>query len=137
MSIYRRAGLLALALSSAHPALAAAAPAKDEKAPSVFLQCDGRTGHVSAGESFLRLALVTATAGLSEAGMASDDAGKRAKGAAGVAACDAAVARESDNFRRTQLALARSLHFAEDKKWVEAAAAARAAPATLDGKSTD
>ena len=137
MSIYRRAGLLALALSSAHPALAAAAPAKDEKAPSVFLQCDGRTGHVSAGESFLRLALVTATAGLSEAGMASDNASKRAKGAAGVAACDAAVAKEGDNFRRTQLALARSLHFAEDKQWVEAAAAARAAPATLDGKSND
>lgn len=94
-----------------------------------FIQCDGRTGHVSGGERFMRLLLVSATAGLSEAGMSRDDASKRAKGAAGVAACDQALAAEGDAYRRIQLGLAKSLHYAEDKKWIEAAQAARAAPA--------
>ncbi|MEO8141903.1 MAG: hypothetical protein ABI617_04520 [Sphingomicrobium sp.] len=51
---------------------AAAAQAKAGKQPSVFVQCDGRVGHVSAGEKLGRLLLVTATAGLSEAAMSGD-----------------------------------------------------------------
>lgn len=115
-------GLLLPAVSA--PASAAAV----DKQGSTFIQCDGRTGHVSGGERFMRLLLVSATAGLSETGMNRDDASKRATGAAGVAVCDQAIASESDAYRRVQLGLARSLHLAEDKKWAEAATAARAAP---------
>jgi hypothetical protein len=133
--ISRKLGAAAIALASvctfASPALA------DTKVPSAFLQCDGRTGHVSGGERFMRLLLVTATAGISEAGMSRDDAEKRAKGAAGVAACDQAMASEGDGYRRIQLALARSLHFGEDKKWDDAAVAAAAVPQQLGDKAGD
>lgn len=122
-----KTGVAALALFvtsslTASPALA------DDKQPSAFVQCDGRTGHVSGGESFMRLLLVTATAGISEAGMSKDDASKRVKGAGGVTLCDQAIASEGDAYRRIQLGLAKSLHYGEDKRWLEAAAAARAAP---------
>jgi hypothetical protein len=128
------AGTLAM-LSGAAPALAAD---KDSgKSAGVFLQCDGRTGHVGAGESFMRLLLVTATAGISEAGMSSDDAGKRVKGAAGAEACTQAIGAEGDNYRRVQLALARSIHFGEDKNWAAAVDAARAVPDGIAGNSTD
>ena len=117
-------GLFVPAVLASAPAAAAAA----DKPASTFVQCDGRTGHVSGGERFMRLLLVSATAGLSEAGMNRDDASKRATGVAGVGVCDQAIASEGDAYRRVQLGLARSLHLAEDKKWAEAAAAARAAP---------
>jgi len=115
----------------------AQAAAKDSKGASHFLQCDGRTGHVGAGESFMRLLLVTATAGISEAGMASDDAGKRLKGADGAAACAQAIASEGDNYRRVQLALARAIHLGEDKNWAAAVEAARAVPGVIAPDSTD
>jgi hypothetical protein len=121
-------GAAALALIATSTLCAAPALADASKQPSAFIQCDGRTGHVSGGESFMRLLLVTATAGISEAGMSRDDASKRVKGAGGVALCDQAIATEGDAYRRIQLGIAKSLHYAEDKKWEEAAAAARAAP---------
>src|SRR5437879_1924306 len=101
-----RTGAAALAMVAA---CAAASPARaDEKVPEAFLQCDGRVGHVSDGARFARLLLLTATAGISEAAMRKDDAAKRAKGAAGVAACDQAIASESDAYRRVQLGLAKA-----------------------------
>ena len=111
--------------------------AGEAKAPSPFVQCDGKVGHVSGGERFMRLLLVTATAGLSEAGMASDNATLRLKGAAGVAACDSALASEGDGYRRAELALARAIHLDEDKKWAEAATAAHGIPAYLPAISID
>jgi hypothetical protein len=131
----------AAALASVAALFAATSPAQAQqgqaKPASAFIQCDGRTGHVDGGERFLRLLLVSATAGLSETGMSRDDASKRARGAAGVAACDQALASEGDAYRRVQLALARALHFAEDKKWEEAAAAAHAVPQQLGDKAGD
>jgi hypothetical protein len=123
-----KTGASALALIAAFAFNATPALASEANQPSAFIQCDGRTGHVSGGESFMRLLLVTATAGISEAGMSKDDASKRVKGSAGSAACDQAIGSEGDAYRRIQLGFAKSLHFAEDKKWDEAAAAARAAP---------
>jgi len=128
-----KTGAAALALF-ATSTLAASPALADDKQPSAFIQCDGRTGHVSGGESFMRLLLVTATAGISEAGMSKDDASKRVKGAGGVTVCDQAIASEGDAYRRIQLGLAKSLHYGEDKRWLEAAAAARAAP-TLTTKA--
>jgi hypothetical protein len=128
----------AATLAMAVGAVPAQAADKDGgKSSSIFLQCDGRTGHVGAGESFMRLLLVTATAGISEAGMASDDSGKRLKGAAGAAACAQAISSEGDNYRRVQLALARSIHFGEDKNWAAAVEAARAVPGVIAPESTD
>jgi len=124
--IVSRTGAGALALLSA-AMLATPAMAADGQ-PSSFVLCDGRVGHVSGGERFMRLLLVSATAGLSEVATSKDDASKRAKGAEGVAACDAGIASEGDAYRRVQLGFAKSLHLAEDKKWAEAAAAAHAAP---------
>src|SRR5438445_12267925 len=96
-----KVGAAALAMAAA---CAAASPAHaDEKVPAAFLQCDGRVGHVSDGARFARLLLVTATAGISEAAMSRDNADKRAKGAAGVAACDQAIASEGAASRQGQL----------------------------------
>jgi hypothetical protein len=132
----RKWGAAALAIAMACTA-ASPAHAADDKAAGVFLQCDGRTGHVTDGARLLRVLLVTATAGISEAGMTKDNVEKRAKGVAGVAACDQALASEGDAYRRIQLALARSLHFGEDQKWAEAAAAAHVVPTQLKDKAGD
>jgi hypothetical protein len=131
-----KAGAAALAIVAATAVTGTPAFAADQ-AGSAFVQCDGRVGHVSGGARFARLLLVTATAGISEAAMSRDDASKRVKGSAGVAACDQALAGEGDGYRRMQLALARALHLGEDKKWDEAAAAAAAVPQYLGPKSTD
>lgn len=116
------------------PALAAST---QDDAKSIFLRCDGRTGHVSGGETFLRLLLITATAGLSEDAMSKDNADKRAKGVAGANACDQALAVEKDSYRRVQLALAKSIHLGEDSRWAEAAAAAATVPALIGQKAGD
>lgn len=135
--IISKAGAAALASFGAIAIAPSPAFAAEQKQPGVFLQCDGRIGHVSGGERFMRLLLVTATAGISEAGMSRDDAEKRAKGVAGVAACDQALASEGDGYRRIQLALARPLHFGEDKKWEDAAVAAQAVPQQLGARAAD
>jgi hypothetical protein len=131
-----KGGAAALALAAACLAASPAAAA-DDKAPGVFLQCDGRVGHVSDGARFMRLLLVSATAGLSEAAMSRDGADKRVKGTAGVFACDEALAKEGDAYRRMQLALARPLHLGEDKKWDEAAVAAAQVPQYFGAGASD
>lgn len=128
---------LALAGASMLTPIAASAADKSSKQPSVFLQCDGRTGHVSGGETFARLLLLTATAGISEAAMTGDNDRSRAKGEAGVAACNAAIEAEGDAYRRAQLGLARSIHWAEQEKWDEAIRAARDVPQLLPSNSAD
>lgn len=122
-----------LGLSSA----AAAAQAKAGKQPSVFIQCDGRIGHVSAGEKIGRLLLVTATAGLSEAAMSGDKATGRVSGVAGAAACDAALQSEGDGYRRAQLGLAKAIHLGEAAQWEAAASAARAVPSLITAQVGD
>lgn len=123
-------------MSSTQVAMAADVPA-DARPVGPFVLCDGRVGHVSDGARFGRLLLVMGTAGLSEAGMKSDDFSKRATGMAGVAACDEAIGKESDAYRRIQLGLARAIHFGEDKKWSEAALAARDVTGLLRDHSID
>jgi hypothetical protein len=130
-------GARALAGVAAITVVAAPARAADDKPAGKFLQCDGRMGHVSGGERAVRLLLVSATAGISEMGMSKDGADKRVSGAAGVAACDEAMTSENDGYRRMQLALARSIHFGEDKQWAQAAAAAAQVPEQLRDKATD
>ena len=131
-----------LALASAGAVLvvsptAALAQAKAGKQPSVFIQCDGRVGHVSAGETFGRLLLLTATAGLSEAAMAGDKADGRVSGVAGAAACDAALQSEGDGFRRAQLGLAKALHLGEAQQYDAAATAAHAVPSLITTQAGD
>ena len=131
-----------LALASAGVVLAvspsvAAAQAKAGKQPSVFIQCDGRVGHVGAGETLGRLLLLTATAGLSEAAMASDKENGRVAGVGGAAACDAALQSEGDGFRRAQLGLAKALHLGEAGQYDAAAAAARAVPSLITTQAGD
>lgn len=131
-----------LALASAGVVLvtspiAAVAQDKTGKQPSVFVQCDGRVGHVSAGEKLGRLLLLSATAGLSEAAMAGDKENGRVSGAAGAAACDAALQSERDGYRRAQLGLAKALHLGEAGQWDAAAAAARAVPSLIIAQAGD
>lgn len=131
-----------LALATAGAVLAvspatALAQAKPGKQASVFIQCDGRVGHVSAGEKLGRLLLVTATAGLSEAAMAGDKETGRVSGVAGAAACDAALQSESDGYRRAQLGLAKALHLGEAEQWDAAVVAARAVPSLIAAQSGD
>src|SRR4051812_7619851 len=86
--------------------MAAAAPAPTEKAqaPSAFVQCDGMKGHASAGEIFGQLIAVPATAGLAGGAFnKGQDISKRLAGRDGAAACDLAIADESDEARRVQL----------------------------------
>jgi hypothetical protein len=131
-----KTGAAALAIATIC-ATGTSAAAADEKVPGAFLQCDGRVGHVTDGARFIRLLLVTATAGISETAMSRNNADKRVKGVAAVAACDQALASEGDGYRRMQLALARALHFGEDKRWADAAAAAQAVPQYLGAGASD
>lgn len=131
--------LIALALAGASMLgmASSAQAASDGKPPSVFVQCDGKIGHVSGGERFMRILLVTATAGLSETGMASDNVKGRISGTGGVAACDSAIQSENDAYRRVELSLARAIHLGEDKKWDAAIGAAHAVPMAIPIGSID
>ena len=121
------AGGLALALGAVSlPVAAQTAPAKPEKPVSPFVLCDGRTGHVSLGERLGRLALVAATAGLSEVATATDDDSRRLDGVTAARACDTAIDQERDSLRRTQLAMAKAIHLMEAGQLDDALAAARA-----------
>lgn len=119
------------------PPPATATPAVPPKPVSAFILCDGRTGHVSGGESFGRLLLLSATAGLSEMATAKDDDTRRLKGTDGAAACDAALALEGDPYRRVQLAFAKALHLAEADKLDDALVAIRAVPAAGGAFASD
>lgn len=98
-------------------AIAAEAPtsAPTAETPSPFIQCDGRKGHVGAGELLGQLLAISVTAGLASDAFAKDDGNveKRLTGRAGADACAAAIALESNEERRVQLLLARAIHLIE------------------------
>ena len=119
------------------PAPAPVATPDGTKPPSAFILCDGRTGHVGFGESLGRLIAITATAGLSEAATAKDDDSKRVKGAAAVAACDTALAQETDLVRRGQLGQAKAIHLIEAERLDDALAAVRAVPGLVGTLTAD
>ena len=89
---------------------ARAAPAKPGKEGSVHVRCDGNPDNVSAAETAARVIAITAVVGLLLPGPERADMSKRLKGAAGVAACTAALDGESNAVRRIQLILARGVH---------------------------
>jgi hypothetical protein len=120
--------------------LGAAGPAAaepDTRSPSPFIQCDGQTGHVSAGESLLRLLAVTATAGLSETAMRRDNPAGRLSGAEGAAACDRALAADDNPFRRARLGFARTIHYLEAGRADDAVRSARDYPAQIGARGAE
>lgn len=91
------------------------APAQAAETPSPFIQCDGRKGHVGAGELLGQLLAISVTAGLASDAFTKDDGNveKRLSGRAGADACNLAMAQETNEERRTQLLLARTIHLIE------------------------
>jgi hypothetical protein len=112
--LLRSASLLGCAFSLAAAGVASAAT-PEAPAPSPFIQCDGSKGHVGALGLIGQLVAITATAGLASDAFTKDDGNleKRQSGKVGAAACDAAIAQESNPTRRTQLGLARAIHLIE------------------------
>lgn len=95
------------------------APSKKETG-SVWVQCDGQPADMSAGELAAYLLAITATGGIVGGIVGAPETGdvaKRLKGAEGVAACDQAFARETDQVRKVQLQLARGVHRVEAKDY--------------------
>ena len=137
----RTLAVLAAVLAMAHPALAEtgssqpapSAPASSNSTDgSVYVRCDGFPPHHSAAEIAARIVLIMATAGLAGPGELADTS-KRLSGAEGVAACDAAIANETDPTRKMQLTLARAIHHIEAKDYAAALADASAAPSLAGG----
>lgn len=116
-----------------HPvAMAADTPAAaTPETPSPFIQCDGRKGHVGAGELFGQLLAITATAGLAGDAFSKDNGNveKRLSGRAGADACNMAIAQEGNEERRAQLLLARTIHLIEAGDLPAALDSVRALPA--------
>jgi hypothetical protein len=125
--------LAVIALGSA----GAAAAEQNAPSPSPFIQCDGQTGHVGAGESLLRLLAVTATAGLSEAAMRRDNPAGRLSGAAGAEACDRALGADDNPFRRARLGFARTIHYLEAGRADDAVRSARDYPAQIGARGEE
>ena len=99
----------------------------EAKLGSVYVRCDGYPPHRSGADIAARVVLIMATAGLAGPGEMADTK-KRLTGAEGVAACDAAIASETDPIRKVQLTLARVGHDVETKNYEAALADARGAP---------
>lgn len=131
--MHRIASSLALlpALCLAQGATAQRATDREGPAPSPFVQCDGYTGHVSTGETILRLLAITATAGLSEAAMRRDDPEGRLSGLAGAEACERAIAASGDEVRRARLGFARTIHYIEAERFDDAIRSANDYPAHI------
>lgn len=98
--------------------------------PSPFIQCDGRKGHAGAGELFGQLLAISVTAGLAGDVFNKDDGNveKRLAGRAGADACNIAIAQESNEERRAQLLLARTIHLIEAEDLNAALESVRALP---------
>lgn len=109
---------IALVLSAgAAPSIAVAAPkkeaAKEKPDGSAFVRCDGKGRHISGAETAAMLLAITATGGIVGGlvgGPETPDDSKRLSGAEGVAACDQAIAGETDEIRLVQLTLAKAVH---------------------------
>jgi hypothetical protein len=125
------------AISSLAPVAAEAAADQGDRPASPYIQCDGETGHVSAGARVLRLLAVTATAGLSEAAVQHDNPAGRLTGLAAAEACDRAIASESEQIRRARLGFARTIHFIEAHEFDRAVTSARDYPAQIGARGSE
>jgi hypothetical protein len=103
---------------------------------SVYVRCDGHPPHRTAADIAGRLLLIMGTAGLAGPGEGVNIS-KRLTGADAVAACDAALADETDPIRKVELILARAVHHIEAKDFEAALADARSAPALAGPQASD
>jgi tetratricopeptide (TPR) repeat protein len=117
------------ALCGAAAILMSSAPSKaaDPKPGSVYVQCDGKPDNVSAAETAARVIALAAVVGLLAPPQERPDASKRLEGAAGIKACDSALADESNAVRKVELTLARAIHQIEAGNHEAAIADARRA----------
>ena len=138
-------GLMAIAIfvMPLHQA-ASAAPlqAAEEKAGSLYVQCDGMPNNMSTGESAARLLGAVTLLALLAPPPESPDASKRKFGVDGVAACTAILdgeKKEGNVSRRIGLILARAIHQIEQKSYDAAIADAglARAEATAAGLMAD
>ena len=115
------------ALPPAPPPVAVPAPpaAATGKQPSHYVRCDGLPDNISGAETAARLIALSLVVGLLAPQHEAADISKRYSGAEGVAACDAALANETNEVRRAQLLLARAIHHIEAKAYDAAIADAQ------------
>jgi hypothetical protein len=103
------------------------APARAERAPSAHIRCDGLPDNVTAGETAARLIGAVTLLGLFAPAHEAPNSSLRLAGAEGIAICNEALARESNDTRRAQLILATAIHNIEAGQYDSAIAAARLA----------
>jgi hypothetical protein len=132
------AATMGITVSGSPPAWAATAP-EASPAPSPFVQCDGRKGHVGTLGVLGQLVAITATAGLAGDAFNKDDGDltKRLNGRPGASACDLAITAETDPVRRTQLGLARTIHLVEADDLPGALESVNAVPALAPTMAND
>jgi len=80
---------------------------------SAFQHCDGSKGHAGLFEALAGAVVAGSTLGLVGGLMNNGSVDNRFKGKEGVAACDLAIALEGNEFRRTELGVARTVHYIE------------------------
>lgn len=97
-------------LAAAALALAIHAPAYADRPPSAHIQCDGQPDDVTAGETAARLIGAVTLLGIFAPPHESANLSLRRSGAEGVAICNDALSRESNDARRAQLILATAIH---------------------------
>jgi hypothetical protein len=102
-------------------------PAEATRPPSVYLKCDGLPDNVTAGETAARLLGAVTLLGVFAPAHETANASSRLTGADGIAACNEALARESNDTRRAQLILGAAIHNLEAGHYDVAAAEARRA----------
>lgn len=112
-------------LAAAALALALHAPAYADRTPSAHIQCDGQPDDVTAGETAARLIGAVTLLGLFAPQHETANLSLRLSGAEGVAICNNALSRETNDVRRMQLILATAIHQLEANNADAAIAAAR------------
>jgi hypothetical protein len=100
-------------------------PVEATRPPSAYVRCDGLPDNVTAGETAARLLGAVTLLGLFAPAHEAPDASQRLAGAEGLAACNEALASESNDIRRVQLIQAIAIHHIEAGHYDEAIAAAR------------
>lgn len=146
MTRQTRAGLVVLTAAAlafqaiAVPTVAVAAPEAEKPDGSAFVRCDGKGRHISAAEAAAMILAITVTGGIVGGlvgGPETPDAAKRLDGAEGVAACNQAIAGETDPTRLVQLTLAKAVHQMEANDDAGALATAGQVEALAGKKAAD
>jgi hypothetical protein len=114
-------------------------PSKRETG-SFWVQCDGQPASMSGAELTAYLLAISFTGGI-VGGLVgapeTGDVGKRIKGDDAIAACDQALAKETEAVRKVQLSLARSIHQIEAKRYDAALIDIRAIPTLAGDKAQE